>query len=103
MTENTPPQSRRNRGSHALGETFQFADSAPFGSSQPVLERLRLVLFEESYEILTQLIRDGELLACLTHLLHLPLLCSRQLLLSENKQQGGLVGKRVDDVLEREE
>ena len=97
---------RLNRGGillHALGETFQFADSAPFGSSQPVLERLRLVLFEESYEALTQLIRDGEFPACLTHLLNLPLLCSSQLLLSENKQKGGLVGKRVDDVLGQEE
>src|SRR5689334_19238259 len=72
---------RLNRGVillHALGETFQFANRAPFGSSQPALERLRLVLFEESYEILTELIRDGEFLTCLTHLLNLPLLCSSQ-------------------------
>jgi hypothetical protein len=61
------------------------------------------VLFEESYEVLTELIHNGEFLTCLTHLLNLALLCRSKLLLSENKQNGGLVGKRVDDVLEQEE
>jgi hypothetical protein len=61
------------------------------------------VFFEEPHEVLSELIREREFLTYLTHLLNLPLLCSGQLLLSENKPKGGLVGKSVDDVLEQEE
>ena len=98
---------RLNRGVIAarmlLARLFSSLIVLPLARLNQSLPRLRLVLFEESYEILTELIRDGEFLTCLTHLLNLPLLCSSQLLLSENKQKGGLVGERVDDVLEQEE
>jgi hypothetical protein len=78
---------------HALSDTFQVDESAPFSSSHPVLECMCLVLFEESDEVLTELIRTGELLACLTHLLDLSLLDSSQLLLSQHEQPGGSLGR----------
>lgn len=75
-----------------LGETSQFADMALFGAAQPVLERRGFTPFEEFYEVLTELIGDGEFLAGLTYLLDLSLLCSSELLFRENKQPGGALG-----------
>jgi hypothetical protein len=47
---------------HALGETCEFGDMAAFGCSDPVLQCMCPAFFEHVQEVLTELIRCGQLL-----------------------------------------
>ncbi len=80
---------------HALGETCEFGDMTAFGCSDPILQRMCPAFFEHVQEVLTELIRSGQLLTGLTHLLELPLLMSSELFFGKHKEKGGLVGRKA--------
>jgi len=71
---------------HALGETFEFGDMTAFGCSDPIFQVLRFAFSKDAQEVLTELIRCGQILTGLTHLLELPLLSSSEFLQQGSKQ-----------------
>ena len=92
-----PRQGTRSRNGriillHALGETFEFGHMTTFGCSDPLLQVLRSAFFEHAQEVLTELIRGGQLPTSLTYLLELPLLLRGELLFGKHKEPGGFSG-----------
>src|ERR1700730_14238829 len=85
--ESKLPQSRQNPAAYSWRYS-SVRDRTACGSPQPVLERLRLALFQHFHEVLTELICEGELLAGLTQLLDLPLLLGSELFFGKHKQLG---------------
>ncbi len=86
-----PRQRTRSRNGciillYALGETFEFGDLTAFGCSDPTLQLLRSALFEHAQEVLTELIRSGQIPTSLTHLIELPLLIRSELLFGKHKE-----------------
>jgi hypothetical protein len=73
---------------HALGETFEFSDLTAFGGSDPILQFVRSASFEDTQEVLTELIGRGQIFTGLTHLIELPLLMSSELLFGKHKEPG---------------
>ena len=76
---------------HACGEICEFGDMTPFGGTNPLLQLLGSVFFEQAQEALTELIGARQLLASLTHLLELPLLIRSELLFGKHKEPGGFL------------
>jgi len=56
---------------------------------------MRSALFEYAQEVLTELIRSGQIFTGLTHLIELPLLLRSELLFGKHKEKGGLVGRKA--------
>ncbi len=80
---------------HALGETCELGDMTAFGCSDPTRQLMRSALFEYAQEVLTELIRSGQIFTGLTHLIELPLLLRSELLFGKHKEKGGLVGRKA--------
>jgi len=57
-----------------------------FGCSDPIFQVLRFAFSKDAQEVLTELIRCGQILTGLTHLLELPLLSSSEFLQQGSKQ-----------------
>ena len=64
------------------------------GCADPLFQLVRVAFFEQAQEVLTELIRSGEFLAGLTHLLELPLLLRCELLFGQHKKPGGLLRRK---------
>ncbi len=63
-----------------------------FGRSDPIVQVLRFAFPKDAQEVLTELIRGGQILTGLTHLLELPLLSSSEFLFGKHKEPGCFLG-----------
>ncbi len=79
---------------HTPRETFELSAMTAFGCSDPILQFMRSAFFENTQEVLTELIRCAESLTRLTYLIELLLLMSSELLFGKYKEEGSLLRRK---------